>query len=89
MQWGSAAFDAGITVSDTIVAVNDQPFSDDLLKAEITAAKGGTTPLRLLVKTADRLRSTDLKWSGGLRFPRFAKTGGTDTPLDRLLAPRP
>ncbi len=86
--WDSAAFAAGMTVGDTIVAVNDKPFSDDLLKAEITAAKGGTAPIRLLVKTSDRLRNVDLAWSGGLRYPRFEKTG-PDGALDRLLMPRP
>ena len=87
--WDSAAFNAGLTVGDTLVAVNDKPFSDDLLKAEITAAKGGKEPVRLLVKTADRLRQVNLAWNGGLLYPRFAKTGGTDTALDRLLMPRP
>ena len=87
--WDSAAFKAGLTVGDTIIAVNDKPFSDDLIKTDITAAKGGTAPVRLLVRTADRLRVVDLAWNGGLRYPRFQKTGGTDTPLDRLLTPRP
>jgi hypothetical protein len=76
-------------VSDVIIAVNDQPFSDDTLKAEITAAKGGSDPIRLLIKTGDRLRSVDLNWHGGLRYPRFEKTGGTDTALDKLLAAKP
>jgi predicted metalloprotease with PDZ domain len=87
--WDSAAFKAGLTIGDTILAVNDRPFSDDLIKTEITAAKGGTAPVRLLVKTADRLRMVDLVWNGGLRYPRFEKSGGDGMPLDRLLAPRP
>jgi predicted metalloprotease with PDZ domain len=87
--WNSAAFDAGLTVGDTLVAINDRPFSDDVLKAEITAAKTSKAPIRLLVKTADRLRSVDLNWSGGLRYPRFEKTGTSETAMDKLLAPRP
>ena len=87
--WNSAAFDAGLTVGDTLVAVNDHPFSDDLLKAEITAAKGSKAPIHLLVKTADRLRSVDLNWTGGLRYPRFEKTGTGDMALDKLLMPKP
>jgi predicted metalloprotease with PDZ domain len=87
--WDSAAFTAGLTVSDSIVAVNDKPFSDDLLKAEITAAKGGAAPIRLLIKTSDRLRSVNLAWNGGLRYPRFAKADTSDGPLDLLLMPRP
>jgi predicted metalloprotease with PDZ domain len=85
--WASAAFDAGITVGDTIISVNERPYSDELLKTEIVAAKGGTAPIKLIVKTADRLRSIDLKWNGGLRYPRFTKTG-PDGPLDKLLSPR-
>ncbi len=89
VSWNSAAFDAGLTVGDTILAVNEKPFSDDLIKAEIAAAKSGKAPIRLLIKTADRLRSVDLAWNGGLRYPRFEKTGPTDTALDKLLAPKP
>ncbi len=85
--WDSAAYDAGITVGDSIVAVNDKPFSDDLIKAEITAAKGGKAPIKLLVKTGDRLRMVDLAWNGGLRYPRFEKTG-PEGALDTLLKAR-
>lgn len=85
--WESAAFAAGITIGDEIVAVAEAPYSDDTLKAAITAAKGTTRPIALLVKTADRLRSVDLAWFGGLRYPRFEKSG-PDGALDRLLAPR-
>ena len=87
--WNSAAFAAGLTVGDTLVAVNEHPYSDDVLKAEITAAKGGKEPIHLLVKTADRLRSVNLSWTGGLRYPRFEKTGTGETAMDKLLAPRP
>ncbi|OYU15846.1 MAG: peptidase M61 [Alphaproteobacteria bacterium PA4] len=86
--WDSAAYAAGITVGDQIVSVNDRPYSDELIKAEITAAKGGTTPLRLIVKTEDRLRQVELLWTGGLRYPRFEKSG-PEGALDRLLVARP
>ncbi len=86
--WDSAAYAGGITVGDDIVAVNDHPYSDDILKAEISAAKTTTVPIRLLIKTGDRLRMVDLNWHQGLRYPRFAKTG-PDGALDKLLMPRP
>jgi hypothetical protein len=34
------------------------------------------------------LRIVDLAWNGGLRYPRFQKTGTVDGPLDKLLTPR-
>jgi hypothetical protein len=30
----------------------------------------------------------DIRWNGGLRYPRFEKVGKGPGPLDRLLAPR-
>jgi predicted metalloprotease with PDZ domain len=84
--WNSAAFNAGIAVGDSLVAVNDLPYTDDAMKAAVTAAKDGTAPIRLLVKTDDRVRSVDLAWNGGLRFPRLQRVG-TAAPngLEQLL----
>ncbi|WP_156254432.1 M61 family metallopeptidase [Sandarakinorhabdus oryzae] len=87
--WNSAAYDAGLVVGDVLLAVNDLPFSDDALKAAVAAAKGGTAPIRLIVKTEDRVRNVDWTWTGGLRFPRLERIGTVKpTPLERLLAPR-
>ena len=87
--WGSAAFEAGLAVGDTIIAVNDLPYSDDGLRAAVTAAKGGTAPIRLLVKTDDRVRAVDWAWTGGLRYPRLERLAPLDaknpTGLERLL----
>jgi predicted metalloprotease with PDZ domain len=87
--WGSAAFDAGLVVGDVIIAVNDIPYSDDALRAAVTAAKGGTAPIRLVVKTDDRVRSVEWAWNGGLRYPRLERLAPQDaknpTGLERLL----
>jgi predicted metalloprotease with PDZ domain len=88
VTWGSAAFDAGLTVSDQIVAVNGDAYSPDKLKAAITAAKTGKAPIQLMVKSGDRFRSAALDYHGGLRYPRLQKIGTGDGGLDRLLAPR-
>lgn len=91
--WNSAAFDAGIVVGDTLIAVNDLPYSDDALRAAVTAAKGGAAPIRLLVKTDDRIRSVDWAWHGGLRYPRLERLNPADTRnptgLERLLMAKP
>jgi predicted metalloprotease with PDZ domain len=89
VQWDGPAFKAGLTVGQDIVAVNGVPYTDDALKAAITAAKGGTAPIRLLVKTDTQIREVQVQWNGGLLYPRFEKAAGApDGPLDRLLAPR-
>lgn len=84
--WNSAAYDAGLAVGDVLLAVNEVPFSDDALKAAVTAAKGAAAPIRLVVKSEDRVRSIDLAWYGGLRYPRLQRIGNTTTsPLEMLL----
>lgn len=85
--WNSAAYAAGLAVGDVLLAVNELPFSDDALRAAVTAAKGGSAPIRLVVKTDDRVRTVDWAWAGGLRYPRLERIGAVkQTPLEMLLA---
>ena len=87
--WGGPAYDAGVTVGQEIVAVNGLPYTDDVMKDAVTAAKGGTAPIRLTLKNEFRVRDVLVQWNGGHRYPRFEKVGKGDGALDRLLAPRP
>ena len=89
VTWNSAAFKAGLDVGTQIVAVGDAAYSDDRLKAAITAAKGGKAPVMLTVKSGDTFRTVGLDWHEGLRYPHLEKSGAGDGGLDRLLAPRP
>jgi predicted metalloprotease with PDZ domain len=86
--WDSPAFNAGLTVGTEILAVNGREFSGDSIKDAITAAKGTTVPVKLLVKSGDLYRTVDLNWHEGLKYPRLVKTVKGEGTLDRLLAPR-
>src|SRR3546814_1378333 len=50
--WDGPAFRAGIVNGATIVAVNGEAYSQDLIKEAITAAKGGTAPIELQIGRA-------------------------------------
>ena len=82
--WDGPAYKAGLTVGHEIVGVNDKPATPDLIKEAIAAKR----PLKLLVRKFDRFQELSLDWTGGLRYPRFEKTGTGEGALDRLLAPR-
>ncbi len=86
--WDGPAFDAGMTVGSTLLAVNGRTFDADSLKAAIKAAKGSNQPVRLLIKNGDVYRTIELNWNGGLRYPRLVKRGKAPGTLDALLAPR-
>jgi len=88
VRWGSPAFDSGLTVGDTIVAVNGLAYSDDRLKAAVTEAKGGKAPIVLLVKAGEEVRSVSIDYHDGLRYPHLVKTGTGESGLDLLLQPR-
>ena len=86
VSWDGPAFNAGLTVGTKLIAVNGRTFDTDHLKNAIKARK---SPLSLLVKTGDMYRTVDLVYDGGLRYPKFEKTGSGPASLDALLAPKP
>jgi predicted metalloprotease with PDZ domain len=87
--WDGPAFNAGLTVGSEIIAVNGRTYSDDAIKEAITAAKGGTEPIRLIVKSGDRVRDIAVQWNGGPRYPKLEKIGTGEGSIDKLLTPRP
>jgi predicted metalloprotease with PDZ domain len=86
--WDGPLFNAGLTVGSEIIAVNGLVFSEDDIKDAIRTAKGATDPIKLIVKSGDRVREVSVGWNGGLRYPRLEKVGTGENSLDRLLAPR-
>ena len=88
VQWNGPAFAAKLAIGQTVVAVDDKTFSGEAIKAAVTAAKGGTRPIRLTIKRDDTLREVLVNYHGGLRYPRLVKVGKGEGPLDLLLKPR-
>lgn len=86
--WNSPAFKSGITAGSKLVAIDGRAYDKDLLKSVITAAKGGTQPIHLLVKQGSEYRDVAVQWNGGLRYPTLEKVGKGETGLDQLLAPK-
>ncbi len=88
VMWGSPAFDAGVTLADSIIAVNGRSFSTEALIDAIKAAKGGKEPIRLLLKRGERYREVAIDYHDGLRYPHLEKTTEGEAGLDKLLAPK-
>ena len=86
--WDSPAYKAGLTIGDSIVAVDGTAFSDSALKGAVTAAKARKTPIVLLVKSNDQISPVSIDYHEGLRYPHLQKIGTGEGGLDRLLAPR-
>jgi predicted metalloprotease with PDZ domain len=88
VMWDGPAFAAGITAGSTLMAIDGEAYSDEDLKAAITAAKGGTKPINLLIKQGEAYRTVSVQWNGGLRYPHLERDGKGPASLDALYAPR-
>ncbi len=87
IQWDGPAWKAGLTTAVTISAVNGQSFTPDRLKAAVANTKGGT-PVDLLVKAGDTLKTIRLDYTGGHCYPRLERIPAKPAYLDDILTPR-
>jgi predicted metalloprotease with PDZ domain len=88
VRWGGPAFAAGISVGSMLIAINGSKYDDSSLKAVITANKGASTPITLLIQQGDQFRSVDVVWNGGLRYPHLERRAKAPGTLDQLFSPR-
>ena len=88
VRWGSPAFDAGLTVGDTIIAVGGLGYTEPRLKAAVTDAKGSKAPIVLTIKAGEEVKTVTVDYHDGLRYPHLVKVGTGEAGLDKLLAPR-
>lgn len=88
VRWGGPFYEQGLGAGWELVSVGDRAASPAVLRDAVTAAKGKTTPIRLTVKNGDRMRTLDIPYYGGLRYPRLERVPGTPDRLGDILAPR-
>lgn len=86
--WDGPAFAAGIIAGNSIVAVNGREYSADVIKDAITAAKGGTAPIELLVKRGNRYDTLRIDYHGGLQYPHLERIAGKPDRLSELYKAR-
>ncbi|MFK2904399.1 M61 family metallopeptidase [Dyella ginsengisoli] len=88
VRWDGPAFKAGVSTGATVVAVNGQDYSDDVLKNAIVAAKSDKAPIRLLLKFQGGYRTVQVDYHGGLQYPHLVRVPGTPDYLSEIIAAR-
>lgn len=88
VRWGGRAFEADIGPGWELVAVNDRAASAEVLRDAVTAAKGTTAPISLLLKNGDRYRTVAFDYHDGLRYPRLERIPSTPDRIGDILSPR-
>ncbi|MNL31299.1 hypothetical protein D3C87_1530800 [compost metagenome] len=86
--WGGPAFEQGLTSGWEVVAVGGRAVSADALKDAVTAAKGSTDPIELILKNGDVFKTVRFDYHDGLRYPHLERIEGTPDRLGDILSPR-
>jgi predicted metalloprotease with PDZ domain len=87
--WNSPAFEAGLSLGFTVVAVNGKAYKPEWLKSTISAAKIDHQAIELLLKQADRYQTTRIDYYDGLKYPRLERIDGTPDRLEAIFRPLP
>jgi predicted metalloprotease with PDZ domain len=88
VQWDGPAFNVGLAVGETVVAVNGDTYSADGLRRAVTAAKTGNDPIELLIKAGDQYRTMSVDYHNGLRYPHLERIRGTPDRIGAIFAAR-
>lgn len=88
VSWDGPAFKAGLSRGVKIIAVNGVDFDPEVLKDAITAAKGESAPIELIVKDNERYRTVKIAYHDGLRYPHLQRIEGQPARLDDIAKPR-
>ncbi|WP_426039597.1 M61 family metallopeptidase [Brevundimonas sp. DC300-4] len=88
IQWGGPAFEAGIGAGWDLIAVGDRVATPEVLREAVTAAKTSEAPIRLILKNGQRIRTIDLVFTGGLRYPRLERIEGTRDRIGDIMTAR-
>ena len=84
--WNSPAFKAGLAPGMSLVAVNDEAASGEVLIEAVKQAQASKAPIVLLVNSFDRITRVPIEYSGGLRYPHLERIPGTPDRLSQIHA---
>ena len=87
VRWGSPADKAKLAPGQQLIAVNGRVFSPDALIGAVTAAKGGSEPIHLMMQTETYVKPIDLDYHEGARYPVLVRDETQKDYLDEITKP--
>jgi predicted metalloprotease with PDZ domain len=87
VRWNGPSYEAGLAPGDRIIGVNGRVYNGDFLRTAIRDAKGKTEPIHLMVQRESYLRTADIDYHGGERYPVLKRNGETPAYLDDIIKP--
>jgi predicted metalloprotease with PDZ domain len=87
VRTNSPAWKAGLVPGMSILAVNGQEFSSDVLEYALTNAQHSSTPISLIVKQTGWYQTLSLDYHDGIRYPHLERIEGATDMLASIVAP--
>ena len=84
---GSAAWNAGLGIGMTIVAINGREFTPDAWRAAIKATSASSAPIVLTVNHSGYFSDLTLNYTGGLKYPHLVRVPGTTDMFGDIVRP--
>ncbi len=85
--WNGPADKARIAPGDKIVAVNGEIFSASAMKKAIREAKGSSEPIHMILQADKFVRTAEIDYHDGERYPALERVEGTPDLLDAITTP--
>ena len=85
--WHGPADNAGVSPTEKIIAVNGQIYSPGALKQAIIDSKTSKNPIHLVLQADTYIRTADIDYHDGERYPRLERVNGTPDYLDDITTP--
>ncbi|MFC6645089.1 M61 family metallopeptidase [Granulicella cerasi] len=87
VRWGASGDKARLAPGQKIIAVNGAVYSPDALVDAIDSTKGNTDAIHLLVQSQGFIRSVDLDYHDGERYPSLVRDDSKKDYLDEITTP--
>ena len=85
---GSPAYDAGISSGMKVIGINGRLYTHDRLEDAIKASPDSQQPISITVINDDYIRTYNINYHGGPRYPHLERYPGRPDYLDDLIGPR-
>jgi predicted metalloprotease with PDZ domain len=87
VRWGGPGDDAGLYPGQKIVAVNGTAYSSEALLAAVKGAKGGTEAIHFLIEHEGAVKTVDLNYHDGEKYPALQRVEGTPDYIGDIAKP--
>ncbi len=84
---GSAADKAKLSPGEKILAIDGRLYSPEVLDAAINKAQANSEPIHLIVQSESYVRTADLDYHEGNKYPVLQRVDGTTDYLDEITKP--